>query len=169
MYYQIINPSDTYTMRTDDPKLAVLAGIILGNGTYGVSDEAGNEILPIFLLDPRGLIAWCEAQYGCAPGALYANADKRALAACLNSVAICSLTDRGLWDMAVHAMTDPAARQAWLEAWHDHQRSSINNIGARAWASARSIIAAVEDSEDAAAEVGQAAARGVKPPDWSGL
>ncbi len=131
-YYELINPSDTYTLKADDPQIAVLAAILLGSGRYGLTDEESREIFPIFFIDANGLEEWVRVQYSCELGELIKAADKAALAACLESVAICPLKDRRLWDAALEAMDDAAKRAAWLAAWHDAQRSSMNDIGGRA-------------------------------------
>lgn len=135
-YYEIINPSDTYTLKADDPKIAIIVAVLLGGGKYGLRDEQDAEILPIFIFD--GLEVWLQVTHGCTLTELFDRADKEALAACFNSVAICPLKDRPLWDKAVEAMEDPVKREAWLAKWHDTQRSSMNDIGARAKHYARS-------------------------------
>lgn len=133
-YYELINPSDKYTLRAPDAKTAILAAVILGEGRYGLTDENDEEVLPIFFIG--GLDEWITDQFGCGLNSLFGDADKSALADCFDSFAICGLGDRRLWDMAVEAMDDSVKRQAWLDKWHDRKRSSMNDIGARArqWA-----------------------------------
>ena len=41
--YEIINPSDPYTLKADDFKIAAAACLILGDGQYGLESEDGKE------------------------------------------------------------------------------------------------------------------------------
>lgn len=134
-YYELINPSDQYTLRAANIKTAVTAALLLGSGRYGLADVNGAEVMPLFI--GGGLDEWLYERYRCTVSELVDRADKAALAECLDSVAICSLKDRRLWDMAVEAMDDPSKRAAWLAEWHDVHRSSMNDIGGRAKAYAK--------------------------------
>lgn len=48
MKYEIINPSDKCFISAEDVRFAKIAGIMLGNGLYGIQDENGETVLHIF-------------------------------------------------------------------------------------------------------------------------
>lgn len=48
MKYEIINPSDRCFISAEDVRFAKIAGIMLGNGLYGLQDENGETVLHIF-------------------------------------------------------------------------------------------------------------------------
>ena len=48
MKYEIINPSDQCYIYAEDVRLAQIAGLYLGNGMYGLSNENGEMALHIF-------------------------------------------------------------------------------------------------------------------------
>lgn len=50
MKYEITNPSDPYTIESDDPTLAIICCLLLGEGRYGLKDGQGNTTMPIMLL-----------------------------------------------------------------------------------------------------------------------
>jgi hypothetical protein len=47
MKYEIVNPSDQCFMEHADPKVAIAACLILGEGRYGLKDPEGNTVLPL--------------------------------------------------------------------------------------------------------------------------
>lgn len=52
MKFEIINPSDPYTMEADDLEIAAVSVSFLGDGKYaleGIDDAQGNNV-PMFLL-----------------------------------------------------------------------------------------------------------------------
>jgi hypothetical protein len=113
--FEIINPSDAYTMEAVDLQVAAVACCFLGDGRYGLDalDEDRNKDggMPIFLLG--GHDEWFASKFGltfeaCAENAMKHRADDMANA--LDSVALKS-----------------------------GERTSMNNIGARAKALAKAI------------------------------
>lgn len=64
MKFEIINPSDPYTMEAADLEVAAVAVCFLGAGRYGlegIGEDAGQDV-PIFLFD--GHDAWFISKFG---------------------------------------------------------------------------------------------------------
>lgn len=107
MRFEIINPSDPYTIDAEDLEIGALACCLLGDGKYGLRGmgESNNQDVPIFLLG--GHDEWFTSKFGRNFEASLVHAlEKRneALAKSLDSVAL----------------------------FDGYRRSSMNNIGARA-------------------------------------
>jgi len=54
--FEIINPSDPYTIESDDFAAAAGACVLLGEGAYGLREVDGEREMPIFLLAPLARI-----------------------------------------------------------------------------------------------------------------
>lgn len=145
MVYEIINPSDAYTMKHDDPAAAAVAGLFLGNGAYGLEDADGNRALPLFLLggDPE---AWLQETHGVTIEQVMAERPL-AVAEALESVLIGGFDARREVESATEKMT-PEDAAKWLAERHDARRTSMNNIGRRA----RSIAASLRQKHLTLAE-----------------
>lgn len=64
MKFEIVNPSDAYTMEADDMEVAAVACCLLGDGKYalkGVGEDAGSDV-PVFLLG--GHDRWFISKFG---------------------------------------------------------------------------------------------------------
>jgi hypothetical protein len=123
--YEIINPSDPYTMRADDFLIAAVTVAMLGNGKYGIE---GSPIL-------FGWDAFFEKHEIDLPKFIDAHLEE--IIACMDSVLIGRESNRIDVESALEAMT-PENRESYLEKWIDRRRSSMNDIGAGAkrWADA---------------------------------
>jgi hypothetical protein len=134
MLYEIINPSDAYTLETDDFASACLAIIYLGEGMYGLTSEDRSKDMPPFVFAKEDQIMdWLkdnagvtEKDIGEAFGARLAG-----MADVFGSVVIGSFSAREQFVAAVEAIDDPAKRETFVAKWNDKKRSSMNNIGAR--------------------------------------
>ncbi len=121
--WEIINPSDHYTIEAEDFEAAAIATLLLGEGSYGLRPEHddGDE-LPVFLFG--GFEEWWAERY---PGGEEfgdrIEARRVDIADVLDSVTIGS---RKEWEQA-------KAHGVPREEYHDVRRSSLNDIGARAW------------------------------------
>lgn len=64
--YELVNPSDKYTLESADPAAAVAACLYLGNGAYGLEDEFGETVCPLFLFGKaeEELQVWSEERFG---------------------------------------------------------------------------------------------------------
>lgn len=133
--YEIVNPSDPYTICADDRAVAAVACFLLGQGQYAFTDiENGEDGVPIFLFG--GVDAWTNETFGKNASDLIKGvlADKRdALIACLDSTLIGRPSDRASYEKGLELIDDPAKRKAWRDHWHDERRSSLNDIGGRAY------------------------------------
>src|SRR3990167_7854643 len=138
MLFEITNPSDPYTMEAPDLKTAAAAGLILGAGQYGLhelkpsgvatwpilafsSDEEIDRYVRVTLLPDtaspvQNLMAWA-----------FASSD---VAAALESVWIGDEADR-----MIREKLNAAERMEF----YDKKRSSLNDIGRKAWEYATSI------------------------------
>ena len=136
--YTISNPSDKYTMR-GERDACIVAALLLGEGAYGLDDvETGEQVLPIMLVAiPEGLDEWVREHIGIAGEGLaqYIRDHRRVVGDALASVVI---GRRDVYEIALAHM--PAAKhKAFRAEWHDAQRTSMNDMGARAWALAEKL------------------------------
>jgi hypothetical protein len=122
MIYEIINPSDKYTMESNDKAAACAACLFLGEGKYALSDMDGNRVLPILAFgnaDPNEVM-----QDTCGITLTETVATKKpAIAAALRSVMIGDPSFRTLWK---------DASEETKAKYLDENRSSMNNIAKRA-------------------------------------
>jgi hypothetical protein len=131
--YEIVNPSDAYTMEASDLAVAAVACLYLGNGQYGLRavhpDDAPG--VPVFMFGKTADVErWFAETCGCTMAAAFAR--RAAVADALDSVLAGSLRDRQTNADALALIDDEAKRQEWREKWLDRRRSSLNNIGGRA-------------------------------------
>lgn len=64
MRFDLVNPSDPYTLEADDLEVAAVACCLLGNGKYGLTglgEDAGQDV-PVFLLG--GHDEWFVKKFG---------------------------------------------------------------------------------------------------------
>jgi hypothetical protein len=134
MLYNIINMSDSYTVKTDDFEVAAIACVILGRGQYAFEPlEEGGASVPIFFIG--GSDEWFQEHFDrdVTETFEHVKAEKRqALIDCLDSVLIGDRTDRELFDKATSMMTEDQIEE-YRKEYHEKKRSSMNNIGKRAW------------------------------------
>lgn len=121
MIYEIINPSDPYTIEGEF-KTCCVATVILGEGAYGLD---GTESMPIFLISDAD--EWFRQAFSATLEDVLQSTPPAELAACLDSVLCCSAKERRA-----------LAGEERL-AFHDARRSSQNDIGRRAWALAERV------------------------------
>jgi hypothetical protein len=87
MKFEIVNPSDPYTLQADDLRIAALACVLLGEGQYALRSEDGETAVPLFIFG--GHDTWFVEKFGATLQHVYDSivADSLpALAACLESV-----------------------------------------------------------------------------------
>lgn len=131
--YEIVNPSDAYTLMADEERVAVVATLLLGEGWYGLRTEDGKDVLGLIALGGiRYADCWCREHFGSdSMEALLNSVPDEQIAACLESVRIGDFDERRRYDRLI-GLVDPAKRDAFHGAWHDEHRSSMNDIGERA-------------------------------------
>lgn len=141
--YEIVNPSDPYTMVASDDRIAALACIILGGGKYCPKNRAGESSGPFFMFgDSEALFgSWLRETF---PRETAGSADVavvfaavmavhgEAVAAALESVLIGGFKERDLVTLALSKMPDPVDQAEYLAKLHDVKRTSMNDIGTRA-------------------------------------
>lgn len=111
MIYEIINPSDPYTIKGEF-KIAVLSTILLGEGSYALQSESGDEHMPVFLF--CGAMEWLRAQFG-QDFDLSAAFDTHAaeIADCLDTVLIGRFQDRRTYEDGLSLITEAQNRIKW--------------------------------------------------------
>lgn len=135
--FEIINPSDAYTIKTDRWDLAVLATLFLGEGKYGLEEIRGERRMPPFIFG--GVDEWLKEQFGAESlNAFIESRMSEELCQVIDSVLIGSACARVEYEDAISRMTAEAAAD-YAEAYRDRKRSSMNNIGAYAVSLARSL------------------------------
>lgn len=142
MVYEIINPSDPFTLKSDNVLASCLACLILGEGKYALRDKNGNQACPFFLFD--GHDQWLTEHHQTTfEKGLHENGP--AIAEVLDSVMIGDFQAREDAEDAISRMSPVDARN-FLAKRHDRYRSSMNNIGKRAKSLAKILRQKVAES-----------------------
>lgn len=120
MIYEIINPSDAVTIEADDIGVAQATCIVLGRGQYGLTDEEGQEAMPLLLFGRFD--EWAEKnQFE------LESINKQLIKDCLNSAICCTISERSAIAVAIGDDLEAMAR------YNDKKRSSMNDICGRAF------------------------------------
>ena len=127
--FEIINPSDTYTLKTERFDLACCVALMLGSGNFGLREIGGDRHMPIFLFG--GEDAWLNEQFGLSLDEFFSKCICAELCQVFASVLIGSPSDRATFESAVSLMNEDAAA-VFRADYQDRKRSSMNNIGALA-------------------------------------
>lgn len=139
--WEIINPSDPYTMEADDFEVATVACYTLGGGRMGLREIGGAaRTVPVMLFGWDR--AWFAEHFGCDELVLVQRVRSTkadALASAFESCMIGRASDRASYRKGLELIDDPEKRLAWRDHWHDERRSSLNDIGRVAWEMAASI------------------------------
>ena len=157
MLYEIINPSDKYTIEVKSLDVAFVACVFLGNGQYAFDPlEDGGEKIPLFCMG--GWNVWCHEHFQNTIEAVFnsvtGNPEKCVeLADCLDSCLIGSVHDRATYNSGLELIDDPVKREAWRAQWHDQRLTSMNDIGSRAYAMAKKLRAGAVKQEPVPAQV----------------
>lgn len=141
MLYDIINPSDPYTIEAEEFIDAALAVFVLGN-SYGLTAlEEGGEDVPIFIFG--GAAEWFRERFKIEAQEAY---DQRRLrvAGVLLSAIIGGKSEREMVKKTL-SMIPPEKQAEWLEMHHDTKRSSTNDIGSYARRYGQAIMDTEED------------------------
>lgn len=133
MIFEIINPSDKYTIEADDFKVACIAGLVIGDGQVGLEQVDGDLEMPIFIFG--GVEEWFQEQFDTALTDLFKSIDMLELADCMDSIVV---GNRDAYLLGLDGKTGQDAYDFWLK-WHDTNRSSVNDYGTFAKAYAKDI------------------------------
>lgn len=143
MLFNIINPSDPYTMRAPDLEVAAVAICLLGEGKYGLEQIGGDRSaqVPMFLID--GHDEWFTKQFerdfnATVDHVIATRADE--LVKALHSVFIGTPAAKLAFDELAKNCPDDESYATLLLQTHDAKRTSLNDIGRRAWALAQSVV-----------------------------
>ena len=127
---EISNPSDPYTIEVgDDPRPACAAVLLLGEGHYGLHEEGGEDVMPIFLFG--GAVEWL-AKHGIPDLPAYLTAHAVEIADALDTVMIGKRSERARMERVLAAIASAEDRQKARAAWLDEKQTSLNDIGGRA-------------------------------------
>jgi hypothetical protein len=144
MIFEIVNPSDYYTMETDDFEVAAVACLIIGRGQYGLKQLDGGFEVPIFFIANEDIVnQWFRNRFCSDLGICLkrVKVDKKdALIKCLNSVLVGK--DRNLYFEGLRLIKDGVGQKEWQEKWHDEHRTSLNDIGRCSWGYAKQLMEA---------------------------
>ncbi len=146
MLFEIINPSDKYTVKAPDLEIAAVTCTLLGQGKYAFHGIDTDAEVPLFLLG--GHDEWFSQQFGASFSDVTDRVmtNRRAeLADCFDSVLIGNAAHRKAFEKGLELIDDPAKREQWREHWLDERRTSMNNIGGRAWSIAKRLREPVAD------------------------
>lgn len=128
--WEIINPSDAYTIEAPTFPIAAAATLMLGEGRLGLSPENEDDpSLPLFLFGGHEKFV---ADYFDGDLTAFLMANEAGIADALDSVLLGGFGRRADYAAAMAAIDDPAKREAFREKWQD-KRSSLNDIGHAAW------------------------------------
>lgn len=147
MLYEIINMSDPYTIEADSLDAAFVACLFLGRGQYAFEPiTEGAEPIPMFMFG--GTEEWCEKHFKESLEAVITRMttiQSFDLVKCLESCLIGKAVDRETYNAGLQLIDDPKKRETWREKWLEDRRSSMNNIGARAFKMARNLREGVKN------------------------
>jgi hypothetical protein len=143
MLYEIINMSDAYTIEAKDLELAFVACVLLGSGQYAFEPLQDEGVkVPFFMFG--GVDEFCQKHFSKSSGAVLDGVMEirnEELAECLESCLIGGKSNRQTYFDGLALIDDPAKREQWRNSWHDERRSSLNDIGGRAYEMAEKLRA----------------------------
>ncbi|MDN7179074.1 hypothetical protein M0D69_13835 [Caballeronia sp. SEWSISQ10-4 2] len=136
MLFEIINPSDPYTVVAEDKEIAAVACVVLGAGSYAFRPIDGGEFeVPLFLFGRHA--EWFKATFDATTTEVIdrvMDARRAELADCLDSVLYGDAEMRARFESDT-ANDTPKQRYAAKLAFQK-QASSLNDIGMNAYRTA---------------------------------
>lgn len=154
MLFNIINPSDPYTMRAVDLEIAAVAVCLLGEGKYALEQIGGDRSANVPFFITGGHDEWFTKQFDRDFGATVSHVcSTRAEELCkaLASVFIGTPADMLAFEDAAKACPDEEAVALLKLSTHDAKRTSMNDIGRHAWHLSLAVVQ-VQQLKDQAAE-----------------
>ena len=129
--YEIVNPSDAYTLECERFDVACAACLLIGEGKYALNEIGGEgREMPFMMFDPD--LKWWKTTFN-NDVADFVKTNRPAIAACLDTVMIGDAGIRELYNTALELIVDEVKKKEYRDRWHEKQRSSTNDIGAYAW------------------------------------
>ena len=146
--WELINPSDKVTFKAPTFELAAIAVGIMG-GSYAAEELDGDtdkpRKVPLFLFG--GTEEFFQKEFGKGVGESFEQCDKEALAEVFESFLIGSMAERRAYEKAMSVLPEEE-KAAFKADWLDKERSSMNNICARAEHYARALRAPDKEQKD---------------------
>lgn len=152
--YSIVNPSDPYTFEAPDVAIAFGVAVFIGGGMYAMDPvEKGAAVSVPFFLSDGSTEAWCQRTFGQSLNDVIATLTGERLgevADALDSVLVGEPGDRAT-EIAILANAPTGRAHLLRDERHDARRSSMNDIGRRAWGIADSLRRKLAEREGRAA------------------
>lgn len=145
MLFKIVNPSDPYTIESSSLDVAAVAVILLGNGHFSLSSLDGGESVPFFAFG--GTDEWCQKNFKESLIELcnrVMDTKLSEIADSLDSVLYGDEEDRVQF-LAESKDMDRATFEAARLIRQDEKRSSINDIGERAYRMAAQLRKSIQE------------------------
>ena len=145
MLFDIINPSDPYTIESPSLDVAAVACIFLSQGKYPFKSLDGGQDVPVFMLG--GAEEWCKERFNESIMELsnrVMDTKMKELADCLDSVLYGDAEER-IKFLAETSDMDRLTFEAARMMRQDDKRSSINDIGERAYRMAAKLRESIAD------------------------
>lgn len=129
--YEVVNPSDGITFRTDDVKIAIALTAMLGGGKYGLEDEKGKQDYPtLFLFMSKEQIDEKLKPYFNNVDEMFSYVDGhlKEMVEAIDSLAVADIAKRIDYEKALEHITDETEKQKYKDWFNDEHTSSLNNI-----------------------------------------
>jgi hypothetical protein len=145
--FEIVNPSDPYTIEAPDLAIAAVACFLLGKGAYAFEplDADKDQRVPIFLAGLAGDVEkWCAQKFAMTSRQLFDHVLQRRpkeLIDCLQSCLIGRRADRDDFAEFSRALDDDKKIAELRIARHKRRVTSLNDIGRRAYGLAEQLRA----------------------------
>lgn len=135
--YEIINPSDPYTLEWENFKIACVSVMLVGNGKYALEPlTKGGRKMPPFIFG--GAKEWFKEEFSEEFDSVV-ELNKQDISDCLRNIVIGDEWDREIYNETMFHYLDwgwnmemSGKQLQWRRMWHEKKCSSINNIGMRA-------------------------------------
>ena len=142
--WNVSNPSDPITLKTEKFELAAAAAMLLGGGNYGAQEVGGQkrEMPPMAFMSDQAIQDWFAAIFpeltgegdGATPYDRFIdNLDRLELAEVLRTTQTCSVKEREAYEKALEAIDDGEKKQAYATWWKEQRTTSLCDITKRAW------------------------------------
>lgn len=127
------NPSDCYTFEADDSKIAMAAVLLLGEGQYGLRDQTGQDYPTLILCGGKDCFDEIVREHFGGDFNSFIETHRKEIAAAFDSVLCMDFAARSDYQDAIEEIATEDGRQRYRDKVHDRHRSSMNDIGKRAW------------------------------------
>lgn len=149
MLYEIINPSDPYTIECATHKVAAAACFLLGEGQYAFEpiDGSDKELrVPIFIAG--GSEEWCQKTFGMSVDTLMKDVSDNHMKELIDALESCLIGTKESREAFCQACERIDNTKFKLER-HDRMRTSLNDIGGLAYSYARDFREITENKGEA--------------------